>query len=175
MPTARPLPSGVSFLGKLRKKSGGLEYAFLVPCLKCGSNRTVKRRQHAISMAGKPCKTCSNKNNHPIGLVGPIRVSFFNKYIVGASQRNKSWKINIEYAAEKFKQQGGVCALSGLEIDAGASGCNLEEITASLDRIDNRVGYEPDNIQWVHKDVNMMRGSLCIERFIQLCKLVAKQ
>ena len=173
MPSARPLPDGVSSLGKRTKKGGGLEYAFSIPCLKCGRDRVVKRRQHAISMAEKPCKKCSNKSNHPIGLVGQVRASFFNKFITGASQRNKSWSIDISYAAKKFEEQGGLCALSGIEIDAGGSGCGLNEITASLDRIDNSVGYEPENIQWVHKDINMMRGSLGVDRFLDLCSHVA--
>jgi hypothetical protein len=155
------------------KKSGGFEYAFSIPCLKCRKDRVVKRRQHAISMSKKPCKTCSNKDNKPVGLVGQIRASFFNKFTIGASQRNKIWNIDISYAAQKFDEQGGVCALSGLQIDAGGSGCALSEITASLDRVDNAVGYEPGNVQWVHKELNMMRGSLTVDRFKELCAYVA--
>ena len=34
-------------------------------------------------------------------------------------------------------------------------------------------GYIENNIQLVHKDVNMMKGSLTQERFIELCKMVA--
>jgi hypothetical protein len=173
MPTARPLPDGVTSIGKLLKKSGGLEYAFSVPCPKCHSERIVKRRQHAIGMSSKICKRCSNKNNKPIGLVGRIRLSFFKKYEVGAHQRNKSWAISAEDAAEQFEIQKSKCALTGIELDAGASGCNPNQITASLDRIDNSIGYEKGNLQWVHKDVNMMRGSLSIERFKEICSLVA--
>lgn len=173
MGKARPLPNNVVSVGKSVKKNGGLEYAFRVTCSCCGRSRVVKRRQHAISMASKPCKSCSNKNNNPIGLVGGIRASFFNKYITGAHQRNKHWGISIQDAAEKLNSQNNVCALSGLKIDAGASGCKLADITASLDRIDNSKGYEIDNIQWVHKDINMMRGSLPVDKFIELCKLVS--
>jgi hypothetical protein len=124
-------------------------------------------------MSQKPCKTCSNKNNKPIGLVGQVRASFFKKFTVGAFYRNKSWNIDIYYAAQKFDQQEGMCALSGIKLDAGGSGCGLSGITASLDRVDNTVGYEPGNIQWVHKDINMMRGSLAVDRFRELCACVA--
>ena len=48
-----------------------------------------------------------------------------------------------------------------------------KEQTASLDRIDNSKGYEVGNIQWVHKEINMMRGPLPIDRFIELCGFVA--
>jgi hypothetical protein len=125
-------------------------------------------------MNGKICKRCSNKNNNPIGFIGSIRLSFFNKYELSALQRNKEWGITAEDASAVFDSQNGRCALTGIPIDAGASGCPLTEITASLDRIDNSVGYVVDNIQWVHKDVNMMRGSLSINRFVELCHLVGE-
>ncbi len=44
--------------------------------------------------------------------------------------------------------------------------------TASLDRIDSRLGYEPGNIQWVHKDVNQMKWHLSNDRFIEVCRAV---
>ena len=104
---------------------------------------------------------------------GNIRVSFFKRYENRAPLRDKTWDIDIEYADEVFNQQGGLCALTGIEIDAGSSGCTLPNITASLDRINNSKGYERDNVQWVHKDINMMRGPLSVEKFIKLCVKVA--
>ena len=47
-----------------------------------------------------------------------------------------------------------------------------KEQTASFDRIDNSKGYEVGNIQWVHKEINMMRGTLSVDRFIELCEFV---
>jgi hypothetical protein len=170
MAKARPLPTNIISIGKKKTKSGKQEYAFTVPCIKCGTIRTVKRRQHAISMSSKPCKTCSNKNNNPIGLVGDIRASFFKKYEISATQRNKVWGITIEYCDELLKKQNHECALSGLPISAKG---DFNKITASLDRINNDKGYAIGNVQWVHKEINMMRGSLSIDRYIELCKSVA--
>lgn len=172
MAKPRKLPDQVQPLGKHHTKSGKLEYAFLVPCPWCGVSRVVKRRQHAIALNGKRCKRCSNKNNNPIGLVRGVRLSFFNRYESSALQRNKEWDITAEDAAIIFELQRGRCVLTGLLLDAGASGCALNDITASLDRIDNSVGYVVGNIQWVHKDINMLRGSFTIDRFIELCQLV---
>jgi hypothetical protein len=170
MGIARELPLGVLSTGKRLTKSGKLEYSFSVPCIKCGATRIVNRRQHAISMSKKPCKMCSNRNNHPQNSIGGIRVSHFNKYKTGAEQRSKSWSITVDQASVVLNKQNFKCALSGIDIVAEG---NFEDITASLDRIDNARGYEPDNIQWVHKDVNMMRGVLSVERFVELCKAVA--
>ena len=44
---------------------------------------------------------------------------------------------------------------------------------ASLDRIDRTKGYEPGNVQWVHKIVNDMKGTLKDADFIAWCGAVA--
>ena len=67
----------------------------------------------------------------------------------------------------KFQEQGGKCALTGIPLTFHP------ERTASLDRIDNELGYERGNIQWLHKDINWMKGTFSPERFIELCRLVA--
>ena len=170
MALAKALPTSVQPVGKIKTKSGKEEYSFSVLCPKCKRARIVKRRQHAIAMSTKICKSCSNKNNHPAGEIGEIRRSFFNKFHVGAIQRSKEWNLTIEEAAHVLKQQGFKCALTGLQIHANGP---LESITASLDRKDNAKGYSIENIQWTHKEINMMRGTLSIERFIELCKLTA--
>jgi hypothetical protein len=171
MAKAKKLPDSVRPIGKTKTKSGKLEYTFSVPCIKCGKERVVRRRQHAIAMSKKICKRCSNINNHPQNSIGKIRLSQFNKYKTGADQRGKLWSIDIYQAADVLKRQSFKCALSGIDIVAEGP---FSEITASLDRIDNNKGYEPNNIQWVHKEINMMRGSLNVKRFIELCKCVAK-
>lgn len=51
---------------------------------------------------------------------------------------------------ELFLKQRGKCALTGEDLKLGYK----NNQTASLDRIDNSIGYEKNNIQWVHKDIN---------------------
>ena len=46
------------------------------------------------------------------------------------------------------------------------------ETTASLDRIDSSKGYIKGNIQWVLKDINLMKGSTDEDYFKFLCGLV---
>jgi hypothetical protein len=45
-------------------------------------------------------------------------------------------------------------------------------MTASLDRINNSLGYSVDNIQWVHKAINRMKGSMENKLFIKFCEEV---
>lgn len=89
--------------------------------------------------------------------------------------RDHEFKITIEDAWEQFKGQDGKCALSGLPIDLPKSRYELDSIkTASLDRIDSSIGYTKENIQWVHKHINMMKRALVQSEFIELCKAVAQ-
>ena len=76
-----------------------------------------------------------------------------------------------------YTQQGSQCALSGLPIAVANTirgDMGGKETTASLDRIDSNKGYTRPNVQWVHKDVNRMKGCLGQDRFVGLCQAVAK-
>jgi hypothetical protein len=65
--------------------------------------------------------------------------------------------------------QGQRCALSAIPIGWSVTGW---EHSASIDRINNDKGYCLDNIQLVHKKINMMRGTLSVEEFVEMCKAV---
>lgn len=80
--------------------------------------------------------------------------------------------VTIEYLADLFQQQNGLCACTGLSLVFKSQSLK-GSTTASLDRLDNARGYEPGNIRWVHKVVNKMRGTLSVEEFIHWCRLVA--
>lgn len=109
---------------------------------------------------------------HGQGSVNGIRLCYWKRIERQASRRNKAFEIDIEYASQLLQQQGERCALTGLSITANAT---EDLLTASLDRIDNSVGYVKGNVQWVHKSINMMRGSLTVLEFVTLCALVAKE
>jgi hypothetical protein len=47
------------------------------------------------------------------------------------------------------------------------------EATASLDRINSDEGYIKGNVQWVHKDINIMKNIYSSKYFIEMCKKVA--
>ena len=74
--------------------------------------------------------------------------------------------INSKYIEKLFLKQDGKCALSGLDIKLG--------LNASLDRIDSSKGYIKGNVQWLHKDVNILKGSLNEEYFLEVCENVYK-
>ena len=53
------------------------------------------------------------------------------------------------------------------EIERGAT-------TASLDRVDNKLGYIKGNVHWVYKDINFMKQGFSLSHFIDMCNLVVK-
>lgn len=81
-----------------------------------------------------------------------------------------TFEITIEYAWNLFVAQDGKCKLTGVDL---VMSHRRREHTASLDRIDSRKGYVAGNVQWVHKEVNMMKRTTPQDRFIELCKMVA--
>jgi hypothetical protein len=167
---AKAIPSNVAQFGHSKTKSGKIVTTWKVTCISCGRVRVIKRADHASRHSQKPCKFCSNKNNHPQGEYRGIRVSFAKKYELQALSRSRNWSISIDDMADVADAQERKCAMSG--VDLVFTG-DFNKITASLDRIDNSKGYEKGNIQWVHKEINMMKGILSVDRFIEICKAIA--
>jgi hypothetical protein len=94
------------------------------------------------------------------------------------NSRHIEYNLTIEYLQDLLEKQNYKCALSGIPITGSQSTYRKSpyyaEQTASLDRIDSLKGYIVGNVQWVHKDINEMKWSKSQDRFIELCKLVAK-
>lgn len=90
----------------------------------------------------------------------------------GAERRGIKFDLTAEFLWDLYLKQKKKCALSGLEIVFGKMDFP-HQTTASLDRIDSSVGYVVDNVQWVHKDVNIMKRTFSQRYFIELCKSVA--
>lgn len=106
---------------------------------------------------------------------GEIHQKFFNQMEKAALGRNRTpipFEITIEHIWELFLKQDRKCALSGMPISFPKRADGLR--TASLDRIDSSKGYVLDNIQWVHKDVNWMKGSFTQEYFVNICKKISQ-
>ena len=96
----------------------------------------------------------------------------------GAVKRNLEFNVTNEDLWEQFLKQERKCALTGiiLTFSPGQSKTNKERTlgTASLDRIDSNKGYIKDNIQWVHKDINLMKNKFNQDYFISMCKLITE-
>lgn len=92
---------------------------------------------------------------------------------IGAEKRNIKFIITIKEAWEIYEKQNRKCALTNLDIFFSEKYSDHTG-NASLDRIDSNKDYTVDNVQWVHKEVNRMKGSLSENEFINFCKLISK-
>lgn len=96
-----------------------------------------------------------------------IRSHFWRGYQKSAAARGLSFEITIEYAWGLFERQSKCCALSGVPL-VFEPGRN-SRTTASMDRLDNSIGYIEGNVQWVHKRINLMRNILPVAEFVDWC------
>lgn len=103
--------------------------------------------------------------------VGRLSGAFFHKIVDNAKRRGLAVEVTKAELWALFLEQDQRCALSDLPLALSVRGIT----TASVDRIDSDKGYTLDNVQWVHKDVNRMKGDLPPDRFLDLCRLVSER
>jgi DNA-directed RNA polymerase subunit RPC12/RpoP len=155
------------------KGSGSL---WLAKCLGCDEEHRVRGDNLRAGMTNK-CVNCHKKETMKLN---PIPWSFWKSMIDGAKNRGIEFGISMEDAYNILLDQDFRCALTGDElILISDSNGHLRESKnydnyASLDRIDSGAGYTVNNLQWVRKDINLLKGKISQDKFIDLCKMVAK-
>jgi hypothetical protein len=104
---------------------------------------------------------------------GEISGSYLNAIKKGAEKRGIPFTADNETLWKLFQSQEYKCKLSGLPIALGRGTRTVQ--TASLDRIDSKLGYVEGNLQWLHEDVNMMKNALDQNRFLELCQAISRR
>jgi len=105
---------------------------------------------------------------------GDLSGEYWNEIRKGARKRSLEFDITIEFVWELFKKQNRACPYTGEELVLVKSlGLDRKLQTASLDRINNDKGYIKSNVQWVHKQINMMKYKYTSEELVELCCKVA--
>ena len=83
-----------------------------------------------------------------------------------AKAKNREFTITLDDLFEVLLNQNNKCALTNILFSS--------ETKPSLDRIDSSKGYTKENIQFVLKEINIMKSNFDESKFIELCTLVAK-
>jgi hypothetical protein len=103
--------------------------------------------------------------------------TFLTSVKTSAKKRGLEFSVSYEYLWDIFVQQERKCAYTGIEIFFSRD--NIEHVngdyTASIDRIDSSKGYIEGNIQWVHKRVNVMKGNMTHQEFLDFCEAITYQ
>ena len=89
-----------------------------------------------------------------------------------ASARGEiEWTLTPEELHQIWIAQNGRCYFTGLKLFSHTT-ANVRDW--SIDRISNDLGYVKENIVLCHKAVNMSRGTLSVDAFIQMAKKIAE-
>lgn len=92
-----------------------------------------------------------------------------------AKKDNIYFDLLIEDIVKKWEDQNGKCVLSGEQLFFGHTAYDKRHggSTASLDRKDAHIGYEVNNIQWVHKDIQKMKMDMNEQIFKYRCRQIS--
>lgn len=142
----------------------------------CGSIgfQTLYHLNHDIRKGCHECYYVFGARNYKN--VGRISSTYFANLKRTAKTRNLDFNLTMTYMNDLFDEQNEQCALSGIKLILFPykHTTNRNNITASLDRIDPMQGYIIGNVQYVHKEINLMKGCLDNSEFINLCKYIAE-
>lgn len=158
----------------LRKEpyKGRFQYIYEGFCTHCNNPLEVAR-SNLVTGHTQSCGCLRQRvgaDNPCWGGCGEISASFWKHILKHAETRSLHVEVTLEDVWTLFQSQNGRCSLTGQPLKCGP---RQRDRTASLDRVDNRKGYVLGNIQWVHKDINWMKGRFKQSDFIRLCVAVA--
>lgn len=158
---------GSLVLGPIKKRVKGVIYRECVcDCgdvllLPSGHVSDIRKR------GGRRCYKCERIHNIPNSLWTRIELA--------AISRNLPYEVDREYLYNLHKKQKGKCVFTGWDIPFPKYIKDFAKgrMVVSLDRINSKKGYIKGNLQWVHKDINMLKMHRLDEDFIRICKAVS--
>lgn len=157
----------------IKRISGGHDSIWLCKC-DCGNKCKITASN--LKRGAKFCWSCRNNNlsEKKWNGYGDIPHTFFSKIKRQAENRQLSFDITIEEIWSLFIKQNKKCALSDMDLFFVRKSKSKSKVysTASLDRIDSNKGYTLDNVQWVHKDVNIMKNKYDQKYFVEICNRI---
>lgn len=144
---------------------------------KCGSVKLVNSQSLLQKNGSRMCVPCMNAAN--VGQASPrwtgcgdITGYIWSRVVTFARVRSIPLEVTVEDGWALFVKQNRLCALTGTPLFFGR--LKPSATNASLDRIDSDLGYIDGNIQWVLKEVNIMKRAIPQDTFIAVCRLVAR-
>lgn len=165
------------------------ERAIIGKCACCEEEFAIRKARYkdGISCCSRQCQAERLRQEQPKrwGENNPawkgykdLPASLYSNMVRHARERGITWNLTIEEAHDQFELQGGKCALTGEPISLRAQdrglGADSLDRAASLDRINNRLGYEVNNVHWVKQIVNYGKHELSVTEYVDLCQTIAE-
>lgn len=167
-----------------------------IVCVNCGKTfpktlREYKRRikqGHDRFFCDLSCNAFTRNKEHPspgnaANLTANNRRDEFTQFrwfVLRGKYRGKRGRqygcdLTVEYLKELWDQQNGICPFTGWKLILPQDASNWDNKNprnASLDRIDNSMGYVKDNVRFIAVMANLARGTFSDDQVIDFCKAV---
>ena len=146
-------------------------------CFKCKESKDLslffKHRQTSDGHHSW-CKSCctdgNKKSRNKLNSTIQGRASVFLKNAQrSAKSRKQEFNLTIENIVDCWEKQQHVCAYSGRTMTLEAAKLN----TVSIERIDSKIGYTPENTILVCQAINRMKSDFAYDQFYYLCRDIA--
>ena len=161
--------------GERRQPSGMVLWK--VKCKECGNIKLLTaphiRRFRSCGCKTRDLQSAALRKSLNRGGYEEIFATHWTSIKKNSLSRNLPFEVDAKYAWELFINQTRKCALTGVHLQFPTR-CWSKDGNASLDRIDSDKGYIRDNLQWVHKNINMMKQQYSTELFFDWCKKVVE-
>lgn len=146
------------------------QWRYLVRCT-CGNTRYMPASQIMNHHKYNTCLRCSAGR-----ILSNFRESFINNIKKNAFSRGKDFAEDVtpEYLYSLLESQDFKCALTGDDLlpDDNSLDHLRRDLPLSLDRINSSKGYIRGNVQWVTKQVNLMKGAMTMEELLNTCSKI---
>jgi len=137
---------------------------------KLGASKCAKNLNKSLSSIYSRATTLNIQKNITPAKYPEIPRRIIAQVIIHAREKGRECTITEKDIFDQWIKQNKRCSLSGVHIQFHQKPIYS---SASVDRIDCSKGYTPDNIQILHKDINLSKRIYSDDYFIHLCKLVA--
>lgn len=142
----------------------GQHAKYKAKCLSCENVYiTTKNNILSTKTCFKCCPRTKTGSNNPRWRGSKIiPMDCYSSIKRNASAKNIKFDVSIHKLEKIYNDQNKKCKFTNYDL-------SFKDKTASLDRIDSSKGYVEGNVQWVHKDVNLIKNNNSDEEFINNC------
>lgn len=155
---------------KLHHIENEYENFWLCKCI-C-DNEIVISAQNLICSDNRRIRSCGCSRRKTWKSVPPF---YWKSLETKAIRRGIEFQISREFGEKLLENQNNKYAISGIEITIGRRmDSRKHNTTASLDRINSNLPYVENNVQWIHKQINIMKNTLTDQELINWCKIITE-
>lgn len=144
---------------------------------RCGNICTI-RAYDIVLKRTKQCNECRiNDLNYIRSITWEggnfLHMSLLNRAKSHALFREIEFSVSMEQLESQWIKQNGKCIYTNVSLTFPKNSKDLD-FNCSLDRKDSNGSYDVNNIQWVLKEVNVMKNQYTEERFLEICEMITK-